>query len=172
MRELVLKYCQNEMRMRTQKRILAAVWLIAWSPIALSMGEDGPEKIRDFSLPAIEKLGQELFERDALSSAAFDLLFETHPEAREQSLGGWITELGQDRSQVYLLKRTEEEIRQAYLAVFEKDKEPRIESRLDEPLPEQIARRFEARSAAIQAIPGFYDRPYNFEVLDDSDGGG
>ncbi|MFK5922131.1 MAG: hypothetical protein QM496_08115 [Verrucomicrobiota bacterium] len=153
-------------------RVIATVWLVALAQVGSCYGEDQSGQIRNFPIRTIENLGQDLFKRDALAAAAFDLLFEVHPEAKEQSLGGWITRIGKKGSRVYLLKRKSEETRQAYVAVFEKNQKPRIELHLDEPLPKEIARRFRARTAAIRALPGFYDRPYNFEVLNDPDGKG
>lgn len=137
-----------------------------------SRGEEPAPSIRDFDIKTIEKLGKELYRRDSLAASATDLLFAEHPEAREMKFGGWITELGDPVSRVYFLKRTEEEVRLGYITIYEAGKKPVIESHLNEPLPVEVARRLLARSNGRDAIPGFYDRPYNFEVLDDPDGDG
>ena len=137
-----------------------------------SQEDEEAKTIRSFPIATIEKLGRELFERDGMAAQSFDLLFEAYPDAKEKNLRGWVTELGEATSKVYMLKAKEEDFRLAYVVVFEKNKKPRVEAHLDEPLPEEIAKRFSARVAAIGALPGFYDRPYNFEVLDDPDGEG
>lgn len=146
----------------------AAVFLIGF-PVYC---EDEKVGIRDFSIETIEKLGRELYRKDALAASAFDLLFEKRPEAKKVKLSGWVTELGDRVSRVYLLKSGEDGVKQGYVVIFADEKDPVIEAHLDEPLPKPVMLRRLARATAIDAIPGFYDRPYNFEVLDDPDGEG
>lgn len=134
--------------------------------------EDKEAEIRDLDIKTIEKLGRELYKRDSLAAAATDLLFEKYPEAKKMKFGGWLTEVGDKVSRVYLLKRVDDGVKQGYVAVFSEGEDPQITKHLDEPIPEAVKLRLLARSTAIDAIPGFYERPYNFEVLDDPDGKG
>lgn len=129
-------------------------------------------KIREFDVQTIEKLGKELYRRDTLAASASDLLLSKHPEARRERIAGWITQPGKSVSRVFFLQKRDDGFAQAYVAIFEKGKAPAIESHLGEAIPEEISLRYNALQTGKDAVPRFYDRPYNFEVLDDPDGSG
>lgn len=137
----------------------------------LGQAQDEPAKIRDFPVATLERLGQELFQKDALAAFATDLLLEKHPEAANM-LAGWITELAPENARVYFLKRTDTGIVLSYVAVFVKGKDPVLEQHMDKPVPEPVKVRVLARTTALAVAPRFPDRPYNVEVLDDPDGEG
>lgn len=158
--------------MKTHVRALLIGLLTSLTSGNVLLAEDKSAEVRNLDLKTIEKLGNELYKRDTLAATATDLLFEKHPEAKEMKFGGWLTEIGAGVSRVYLFKRADDGVKQGYVAVFSDGKEPRITEHLDEPIPEELKPRLLARSTAIEAIPGFFDRPYNFEVLDDPDGTG
>lgn len=143
--------------------------------IALSFTWNAPGEetaIRNLPIEAIESLGQELYIRDSLAAAGSDLLFSRIPDARNMKFGGWITEIREHESRVYMFKRVDDAIAMGYIVTFPAEGEPKVENHETEEIPEEIQIRLKARSTAIQSIPGFYDRPYNFEVLDDPDGDG
>ena len=131
--------------------------------------------IRHFDLETLGELGAELFQRDNMAAAAFDLLLDRHPEAKDQGLGGWLTEFDGDIRRVHIIKRGEEGATQGYvltLTLGEK-KTLTLEPHLGEALPERLVTRLAARDAAVKAMPGFHrGRRYNVEVLDDPDGEG
>lgn len=81
-------------------------------------------------------------------------------------------EIGDKISSIHLFKREGNEVKLGYRVDFLEGKEPQATECLDEPIPENLQRRRRARTTAIEAIPGYDDRPYNFEILDDSDGKG
>lgn len=144
---------------------------LACAGSVLGQAQDEPAKIRDFPVATLERLGQELFQKDALAAFSTDLLLEKHPEDANM-LAGWITQLGPESARVYFLKRTEADIVLSYIAVFVKGKEPVLEQHMDKPVPEPVKLRVLARATALAVAPQFPDRPYNFEVLDDPDGEG
>lgn len=158
--------------MKTHMHALVFGFLIALPSTEVLYAEDKSPAIRNLDVKTIEKLGRELYKRDSLAAAATDLLFEKYPEARKMKFGGWLTEISDEVSRVYLFKRADDGVKQGYVAVFSEEDDPKITKHLDEPIPEAVKLRLLARSTAIEAIPGFYDRPYNFEVLDDPDGKG
>jgi hypothetical protein len=60
-------------------------------------------EIREFDLPTLEKLGNELSHRDEIAAKASDLVWAQHPEFKKVSPQGWISDLHGDRDDVYLL---------------------------------------------------------------------
>jgi hypothetical protein len=130
------------------------------------------EGIRPFPIPVIEQLGKELFRRDEMAARAFDLLFESHPESKQAPIRGWVTEYNKERRFVYFIQERDSKLSLAYSIDFQKQDAPKIEDRAGIPLPEAVARRFSARKTAIDAIPNFMTKTYNFEVLDDPEGQG
>jgi len=131
--------------------------------------------IRNLPVEVIEQLGQELYQRDQLAWKATDAIQAEYPESKSMRLQGWITELGKPTSRVYFIRKSPKDdgaLELAYLVEFDEAGETTVIPKLGEPLPEDVALRFRARSTAIDAMPGFYDRPYNIEVLKDPEGDG
>ncbi len=156
------------------KRILAIILsLVTGLSHGLCAGGVGRSEIRGFDIAALERLGRELYRRDALAANATDLLFERYPDARQMSSAGWITELNEKVSRVYFLLRTDQGLRLGYIAIFPVGQVPTIEAHMNEPVPKPIMLRHLARTTAIAATSRHRsDRPHNFEVLDDPDGDG
>lgn len=136
---------------------------------ACAIAED---KIREFPIPTIVALGKELYQRDAMAAAAFDALFDTHPEAQNLPVRGWITEITKENRRVYFVQERESKYSLAFVATFQKEGVPKIEDGHGAALPDFVAKRFTARGTARTAIPKFMTERYNFEVLDAPDGKG
>lgn len=147
------------------KSLLVFILLIAGN----TMAEDS---IRAFPISTLEKLGKELYLRDQMAGRAFDTLFTSHPEAKEAPIKGWITEVSKEHRRVYFVQERESLKSLAYVATFQDSGEPQVEARNGAMLPEFVAKRFKARSAAIEAIPKLFTERYNFEVMDAPDGKG
>lgn len=130
------------------------------------------DSIRSFPIPTIVALGKELYRRDQMAATAFDALFATHPEAEKLPIKGWITEATKDHQRVYFVQERDSQCSLAYVATFQERGEPKIEDKEGVALPDDVAKRFAARQAAIAAIPKFMTDNYNFEVLDAPDGKG
>ena len=133
-----------------------------------------PKPIREFSIETIEKLGSELYFRGGLLFNASDLVSKKFPEIEKMNFAGTIADVAKEKSKVYFLRSSDEHgIKQGYVVAYDHKKEEfSVEAKLDDPVPEKIKLRNTAKQTAIEAIPGFYDRPYNFVVLDDPDGEG
>jgi hypothetical protein len=129
-------------------------------------------KIREFEIKTIEALGKELYRRDHLASDATDLLFASHPEAKEQPIRGWVSILGEDASTVYFVRQKDDVLSLAYTITFPREGKPTVKDQVGEPLPESVRARFLARQTAIAAVPRRYTPQINAEVLDDPAGKG
>jgi hypothetical protein len=150
-------------------RIVPLVLAVLFSFSSAFAGE-----IRQFKIRTLEKLGNELSRRDEISAQAEDLVKETQPPARSMKMRGWVSELGSGGDRISLIAETPSGLCLAYTVKFEGEKKPQVEDHRGEPLPPNIALRFEARKTALAAVSGklFDDVSYNCEVLDDPDGSG
>src|SRR5918996_1353272 len=130
-------------------------------------------EIREFSIPTLEHLGNEISRRDEIAARAADVVLETQPEARAMKIRGWITELGKADDKVHLIAETPSGFCLAYTVTFHGTEIPRVEDRRGQALPPNIALRHKARNTASAALKGkLFDINYNFEVLNDPDGDG
>jgi hypothetical protein len=132
-------------------------------------------EIREFDIPTLEKLGNELSHRDEIAAKASDLVFEQHPAFRDVTPQGWITDLHKEGDIVYWIGETEDGLAPAYKVTFS-GKAPTVEDIHNAKLPAKIALRYKARQITLRALGDklndAYDPHYNFEVLDDPDGSG
>jgi hypothetical protein len=145
--------------------------LLLISTLAFASGFAG--EIREFSIPTLERLGNELYRRDALAATASDLVLKTQPLAKSLKMRGWITELGKNENIVYWIAETASGPSLAYMVTFRGSAKPQVEDRRGQPLPPKIAVRYKARQTATEALKGkLYNINYNFEVLNDPDGSG
>ena len=76
---------------------------------------------REFNLPTLEKLGNELSHRDEIAAKASDLIFEKHPEFKNITLQGWITDLHPDEDVVYFIVEANDAIAPAYKVIFPRE---------------------------------------------------
>jgi len=129
-------------------------------------------EIREFSIPTLERLGNELSRRDSIAARASDAVLETQPAAKTMKMRGWITELGGGGDKVHLIAETPSGPVLAYTVTFRGGK-PQVEDRHGQPLPANVALRYKARNTAAAAVRDkLFDVSYNFEVLNDPDGNG
>jgi hypothetical protein len=129
--------------------------------------------IREFDLNTIERLGNEISDRDLIAAHASDAVLETQPVARSLKMRGWITELRKDGDVVYFIVETSSGPSIAYTVTFHGLANPQVEDHRGDPLPPNIAVRYKARNTAIKALKGkLYNINYNFEVLNDPEGDG
>ncbi len=130
-------------------------------------------EIRHFDLRTIETLGKELSYRDSIAARASDAVLDTHPVAKSLKLRGWITDRRRDSDVVYLIAETPSGPRLAYAVTFRGSGNPRVEDERGQPLPPNVAVRYAALQTTTRALAGkLFDAKYNFEVLNDPDGGG
>jgi len=129
--------------------------------------------IREFSISTLERLGNELYYRDNLAARSSDLLLKTEPLARSLKIRGWITDLNKSGDVVYWIAETPSGPTLAYTVTFHGAMKPELEDVRGQPLPPNVALRFQARQTAAEALKGkLYDIDYNFEILADPDGTG
>jgi hypothetical protein len=130
-------------------------------------------EIREFSIEALERLGNELSRRDAIAARAADVVLESQPAARALKVRGWITELGKSEDKVHIIVETASGPCLAYTVAFRGSEKPQVEDRRGQRLPPNVAARYKAENTARTALKGrLFDTNYNFEVLGDPDGEG
>ena len=130
-------------------------------------------EIRQFNVPTLERLGNELTRRDHIAAVASGVVLDSQPAARALKMRGWITELGKSQDKVYLIAETASGLCLAYIVSFRGSEQPQVEDRRGQPLPPDVAVRFKARQTALAALTGkFFDASYNFEVLSDPEDSG
>jgi hypothetical protein len=130
-------------------------------------------EIREFDLNTIERLGNEISDRDLLAAHASDAVLETRALARSLKMRGWITELRKGGDVVYFIVEASSGPSLAYTVTFRDLENPQVEDHRGDPLPPNIALRYKARNTAIKALKGkLYTISYNFEVLNDPEGDG
>ena len=141
--------------------------------ILLSSSAVFSSEIREFDVPTLERLGNELYRRDAIAARASDVVLQTQPVARSLKMRGWITDLRKDGDIVYMVAETASGPSLAYTVTFHRSTEPEVEDRRGQPLRPNIVVRYKARQTAAEALKGkLYNLAYNFEVLNDPDGDG
>lgn len=133
-------------------------------------------EIREFDVPTLERLGNELSHRDEIAARAADLAIEHYPEWKKVSPQYWITDLGKSVDSVYLIDARKTEPAVAYKVIFPKGGSPNILDAHHQALPPEVAVRYRALRTAIKAaLPTLniaYGPHYNYEVLNDPDGSG
>lgn len=130
-------------------------------------------EIRDFSVPTLERLGDELYHRDQIAARSASLLRNKKPVSRLLKMRGWISDLRMDGASVYWITESPSGPALAYRVIFHGLSEPEIEDLRGQPIPPKIAVRYKARKTAIEALKGkLYNLDYTFEVLDDPDRSG
>jgi hypothetical protein len=133
-------------------------------------------EIREFNVPTLQRLGNELSRRDEIAAQAADFAVARYPEWKKVSPQYWITALGKSADSVYLIDAREPEPRVAYKVIFPTSGSPNILDAHHQPLPSEIAVRYKALQTAIKAaLPTLnvaYGARYNYEVLNDPEGNG
>ncbi len=130
-------------------------------------------EIRQFSVPTLERLGNELSHRDEISARAEDAVLAEHPEFKSVTPQWWISDPHKDGDIVYLIDARGSEPTLAYKVIFGREKAPTITDMRGQPLPPQIALRYKALQTGIKAVSGKLFTPLtNFEVLNDPDKSG
>ena len=133
-------------------------------------------EIREFDIPTLERLGNELSHRDEIAARAADLAVERDPAWKKVSPQYWITDPGKSADSVYLIDAGKPEPAVAYKVIFPKSGSPNILDAHHQPLPPELAVRYRALRTAIKAalptLNSAYGPHYNYEVLNDPDGSG
>jgi hypothetical protein len=144
--------------------------------VLFSVGPAAAGEIREFDLPTLEKLGNELSHRDEIAAKASDLVFAQHREFQKVLPQGWITDLHPHGDVVYFIVEIKTGLAPAYKVTFPPNGSPKVEDIHGSVLPPEIALRYKARQTAIRAVKAqlntAYGARYNFEVLNDPDGSG
>ena len=150
----------------------AVLLLILFITLALAVAGE----IREFDVPTLERLGNELSHRDEIAARAADSATERDPAWKKVSPQYWITELGRSADSVYLIDARKPMPAVAYKVIFPKSGSANILAARHQPLPPEIALRYRALRTAIRAaLPTLnvaYGPHYNYEVLNDPDGSG
>jgi hypothetical protein len=150
---------------------------LALSILLCSVAAAFAAEIREFDLPTLEKLGNELSHRDEIAAKASDVVWAQHPEFKKVALQGWITDLHHDGDNVYFIAETKrDELEEAYKVSFQREGSPQVRDIHGQPIPPEIVTRYKARRTAMAAVRSqlntAYGAIYNFEVLKDPQGSG
>lgn len=133
-------------------------------------------EIREFSLPTLERLGNELAHRDEIAARAADLVLERFPAWKKITPQWWITILHKDGDAVYLIDASKSEPALAYKVLFPGSGSPGITDVHGQLFPPETALRYKALQAGMKAarpkLNSAYGARYNFEVVNDPDGSG
>jgi hypothetical protein len=133
-------------------------------------------EIREFDVPTLQRLGNELSHRDEIAARAADVAAAHDPAWKKVSPQYWITELGKGGDSVYLIDARKPEPAVAYKVIFPKSGSPNILDAHHQPLPPEVAVRYRALRTAVKAVLSTlnvaYGPHYNYEVLNDPDGSG
>src|SRR5438128_1678848 len=86
-------------------------------------------EIREFSIPTLERLGNELYRRDAIAARASEVVLKTQPAARSLKARGWITELRKDGDMVYFIAETASGPCLSYTVTFHGAAQPEVQDR-------------------------------------------
>lgn len=157
----------SQISMRPLPLFLSAILLVVARNVLYA------SEIREFPIPILERLGNELSRRDSIAARGTDAVLQTQPAARAMKMRGWITELGKDEDKVHLIAQTSSGFVLAYTVTFHGTENPEVQDRRGQALPPNIAVRLKARNTASAALRGrLFEVIYNFEVLDDPDGSG
>ena len=152
-------------------RVVPLVMAILFPVIAASAAE-----VREFDVPTLERLGNELSHRDEIAARAADIAGERYPEWKKVSPQCWITQLGKAADSVYLIDARKSEPALAYKVIFLKNGSQSVHDTHYQLLSPEIAVRYKALQSAMKAaLPNLnaaYGARYNFEVLNDPDGSG
>jgi hypothetical protein len=117
-----------------------------------------------------------LSHRDKIAARASDFVWAQHPDFKDVSPQGWVTELRGDRDDVYFIVETKSGLVGAYKVSFQHSGPAQIEDIHGQAIPAEVATRYIARRTATDAVRSqlnmAYDARYNFEVLKDPEGDG
>jgi hypothetical protein len=130
-------------------------------------------EIREFSLPTLERLGNELYRRDFLALKASSAVFKTQPAARAMKGRGSVTRPEGKGGTVYFTVATPSGPRLSYIVTLSTNKDPEVQDVRGQSIPPKIAVRDTARQTASIAMKSkAFNLAYDFEVLDDPEGDG
>jgi hypothetical protein len=150
------------------RRLIVGISLVLAS-VSISVATE----IREFSVPTLERLGNEIYHRDRIAARASDLVLKTYPVARSLKMRGWISDPRKEGDTVYWITETPSGPSLAYTVTFHGSDKPDLQDVRGQPLPPRIAVRYKARQTAFEAVKGrLFNIPYNYEVLNDPDGSG
>jgi hypothetical protein len=149
-------------------RAVPLVWSILLFSTAAFAGE-----IREFGVPTLERLGNELTRRDHIPMVASVLVLKTQPVARSLKAAGWISELRSAEDRVYFIAEVPSGLCLSYIVTFHGSAKPEVADVRGQPLPSNVALRYKALKTALKALKGhLFNIPYDYEVLNDPDGNG
>ena len=151
---------------------VAVLLLALFVPVAPA----GAGEIREFDVRTLERLGNELSRRDEIAARAADVAAERYSAWPKVGPQFWITDLSKGSDSVYLIDARQPEPAVAYRVIFPKSGSPNILDAQHQPLPPEIAVRYQALQTAIRAarptLNVAYGPRFNYEVLNDPDGSG
>lgn len=116
--------------------------------------DDAPAPIREFDIPTIEKLGQQMYKQDQEAWKATDILFAAHKQSElvEQGLGGWIVVKGSDGDVVRFIRNGKNGPERFYDIAFPMSGSPVLAEPQDKTLlPEELAQQKARRLAVADA---------------------
>jgi len=144
---------------------------LLWSSAAIAQ-EPAPQ-IRQFDIPTLEKLGQDMYAQDQAAWHATDALFALHPQAElmAEKVQGWIVEDRPDGALVRFIRKTDSGPEAGY-DVSMAGVKPTVSVPQDRTLSDSEKAQYAARSLALQSITQRCGDNYNTIVLKDPSGPG
>lgn len=153
---------------------VCTLFLVGCSKTEQPQAAESVPAIREFDVRTVERLGQEIYRRDAYAARATDILSEQvgGPEDLEQQkIRGWIVQEQTNKVIVRFLKQTEAGYAPAYDIAFSSPDKGILSHPTGTLSPGELAQ-FKARQLALKNIREFYSPQYNTIVLRDVDGEG
>jgi hypothetical protein len=126
---------------------------------------DAPS-IREFDIPTLEKLGQDIYQQDQLAWKATDALRARVKDLRAEGIRGWIV----NGNRVRFIRQRGDEIEAAYDIDFREGEEPRVSRSADASLSPEERAQFKARELAGADLDRPCSKNYNSVVLRDPNG--
>jgi hypothetical protein len=151
-------------------------WSVLFLALGLSgtaMAQDAAPEIRQFDIPTLEKLGQDMYAQDQAAWHATDALFALHPQAElmTEKVRGWIVEDRPEGALVRFVRLTDNGPEAAY-DVSMAGAKPAISVPQDRALSDSEKAQYAARSLAIKSVTQRCGDNYNTVVLKDPEGPG
>lgn len=137
------------------------------------------DSIRQFDIPALERLGHDMYIQDQAAWHATDALLALHSQAEmvKEKVAGWIVENRSEGVLVRFVRQGGNGLEAAYDIVYPHDADyakdrPKISEPQDRTLTDSEKAQFSARTLALQSITQRCGDNYNTIVLKDPEGDG
>lgn len=129
-------------------------------------------RVRQFDLKTLERLGKQLYEEDVVAAEATDVVLAENYDLPGLKVKGWVTTGKRGNYRVVFVAGEEGRYYEVIEILFKKNKLKSVNQLEKTPLQGEALARFKARTLALTNIAAACSERYNTVVLDDPDGKG